>query len=216
MPSIITCRASKLILQADSTNVRLGRVIHANRMLIDRKQLSIFNHKKQILIDFLLVWTGILQQCLFCNVWWWAYSVSLSMRRYFYILKLTNERLEWGHSLTPRPHFVWQWFGKSRIEQKWQKCAEECQDNSVQDNFRPRHVNTRLGTRLTNQRPGIRPLTNQRPDSQSAQDILICSNIQSHLSHGVICNRSECWPGRQLCVRCHTQAFIAKYKRFSQ
>ena len=153
MPSIITCRASKLILQADSTNVRLGRVIHANRMLIDRKQLSIFNRKKQILIDFLLVWTGILQQCLFCNVWWWAYSVSLSMRRYFYILKLTNERLEWGHSLTPRPHFVWQWFGKSRIEQKWQKCAEECQDNSVQDNFRPHHVNTRLGQRLTNQRP---------------------------------------------------------------
>ena len=125
-------------------------------MLIDRKQLSIFNHKKQILLNRffahlnrnLTAVSAVLQRLmirLFC-------SVSLSMRNYFYS-KFTNERPELGHSHTSRPHFVWQWFGKSRIEQKWQKCGEECQDNSVQDNFRPHHVNTRLGQRLTNQRP---------------------------------------------------------------
>ena len=60
----ITCRVSKVIFLADSTEQHkcpVFGVIHANRMLIDRKQLSIFNHKKQILIDFLLVCTGILQ-----------------------------------------------------------------------------------------------------------------------------------------------------------
>ena len=144
-----------------------------------------------------------------------------------FIPVLANERPVLGHSWTPRPHFVWQWFGKSRIEQKWQKCGEECQDNSIQDNFRPHHVNTGLGQRLTNQRPRMTtnwPIRGQTAGASGTFWSVPIFKVTSHMEWCAIVL------SRQLRVGSHiTQTFIdstwgageskirfvPKYKRFS-